>query len=144
MLTLKQFFQRTDRARRARAARVRIIGMKTGRLKSGLGYVASKSYSTHKLSPDGKWVKNTNPNTYITVITFIDARLHVHVACSCMDYAMRWEVANWYRDAGTVEYSNGEPPLITNPTFRSSLCKHEYALVLKILNKLPQEYRPTV
>lgn len=137
MLTLKQFFQRTDRARKARAERVRITGMKTGHLRSGLGYVASKSHSTHRLTAEGKWEKVTKPNYHITVITFIDARLHVHVACSCEDNLYRWEWANTQKDAAVIEYSNGDAPDYNNPTYRASMCKHMVALVNRVKPKLP-------
>lgn len=142
-LTLKQFFQRTDRARQARARYVKIIGMKTGHLKSGLAYVASKSYSTHRIDAEGKPVRVTTPEQHITVITFINSRLHVHVACSCEDNTYRWEWANAQKGAAVIEYSDGSPPDYNNPRYRASMCKHMVALTLKIINKLPEDRRPT-
>ena len=137
MLTLKQFMRKTDRERHNRSAYVRIVGMKTGRFQNGLGYVASKSYSTHKVNAQGKMVRIPKPQHHVTVITFIDKRLHVHCACSCEDNTFRWEFANTQKDASEIEYSNGEPPNTTNPTMRTSLCKHMVALVNKVRPKLP-------
>lgn len=137
MLNLKQFIKKTDPDRQQRARYVKIIGMKTGHLRSGLGYVACKSYSTHKVDPSGKLVKTLNPSHHVTVITFIDNKLNVHCACSCEDNTFRWEFANAVKDAAEIEYSNGEAPTTTNPKLRNSLCKHMFALVMKIRPKLP-------
>lgn len=136
-LTLKQFMQRTDGDRKQRANYVKITGMKTGHLKSGLGYVACKSYSTHKVDANGKLVRTVSPNQHVTVITFIDAKLHVYAACSCEDNTFRWEWANANKGAAEIEYSNGEPPTTTNPKLRASLCKHMIALVRRVAPKLP-------
>jgi len=137
MLTLKQFMTKTDEGRKQRAQYVRIVGLKTGYLKSGLGYVACKSYSTHKVNEQGRLVRVPNPEHHITVITFIDKKLHVHHACSCQDNLFRWEWANTQKNASEIEYSNGEPPTTTNPRFKNSLCKHGVALVERIRPKLP-------
>lgn len=136
-LTLKEFMRRTDGDRKARAQYVRIVGMKTGHLKSGLGYVACKSYSTHRVNQQGKLVRTSNPNQHVTVLTFIDKKLHVYAACSCEDNTFRWEWANAQKNAAEIEYSNGEPPSTTNPAHRASLCKHMVALVNKVAPKLP-------
>lgn len=142
-LTLKQFFQRTDRDRQARARYVKITGMKTGHLKSGLAYVASKSHSTHRINSEGKLVRTVNPTQHITVITFINSKLHVHVACSCEDNTYRWEWANTQKGAAVIEYSDGSPPDYNNPRYRASMCKHMVALTLKIIDRLPDNKRPT-
>lgn len=137
MLTLKQLMQRTDMDRKQRANYVKITGMKTGYLKSGLAYVACKSYSTYRVGADGKLVRTENPTHHVTVLTFIDKKLHVHFACSCLDVTYRFEYANWYHGAAEIEYSNGEPPVVQNPRLRASLCKHGVALVEKVKPKLP-------
>jgi hypothetical protein len=143
-LTLKQFFQRTDPARKQRAKYVKITGMKTGHLRSGLAYVACKSYSTHKVNEQGKLVRVSQPNHHITVLTFINNKLQVHVACSCEDNTYRWEWANTQKDAAVIEYSDGSPPDYTNPKYRASMCKHMVALTMKIGPKLPAQYRPSL
>lgn len=137
MLNLKQLVRRTDIGRTQRARYVKLVGMKTGYLRSGLGYVASKSQTTHKLNARGRLVKVENPTQHVTVITFIDKKLNVHCACSCEDNTFRWEFANAVKDAAEIEYSNGAPPTTTNPMLRNSLCKHMLALVDRIRPKLP-------
>lgn len=137
MLNLRQLIRRTDDGRKQRARYVKNVGVKTGRLRSGLAYVASKSKSTHKVNAKGKLVRVPNPPVHITVITFIDRKLNVHCACSCEDNTFRWEFANTAKDASEIEYSNGEPPTTTNPMLRNSMCKHMIALVDKISAKLP-------
>lgn len=137
MLNLKQLFRQTDEGRKQRALYVKVLGLKTGYLRSGLGYVASKSMSTHKVDASGKLVRVSNPTQHVTVITFVDKKLNVHCACSCEDNTFRWEYANAAKGASEIEYSNGEPPTTTNPKLRNSLCKHMVALVNKIRPKLP-------
>lgn len=137
MLNLKQLLRRTDDGRQARSRYVKITGLKTGYLSSGLGYVASKSMSTHRVNDQGKLVKVSDPRHHITVITFIDKKLNVHCACSCEDNTFRWEFANAQKNAAEIEYSNGEAPTTTNPMLRNSLCKHMVALVNRIRPKLP-------
>lgn len=137
MLNLKQLVRQTDKERKQRAQYVKVLGVKTGYLKSGLGYVASKSKSTHKVNAAGKLVRVASPTQHITVITFVDKKLNVHCACSCEDNTFRWEYANTQKGAAEIEYSNGEPPVTTNPQLRNSLCKHMVALVDRIRPKLP-------
>src|SRR6185503_16112578 len=137
MLNLKQLVRHTDDGRKQRARYVKLVGLKTGHLRSGLGYVASKSRSTHRVDANGKIVRTVDPQTHITVITFIDRKLNVHCACSCEDNTFRWEYANTVKNASEIEYSNGEPPTTTNPRLRNSLCKHMVALVDRIRPKLP-------
>ncbi len=76
-------------------------------------------------------------NEYLAMITFVDKALHVHVSCSCDDLTYRYEFSNSLKNAGEIEYSNGEPSDITNPLYKPSLCKHLYQLYLKIQPKLP-------
>ena len=137
MLNLKRFMAKTDDERKQRARYVKLVGVKTGHLKNGLGYVACKSYSTHKVNAKGKLVRTQSPNHHVTVMTFIDKKLNVHCACSCEDNTFRWEFANTAKDAAVIEYSNGEAPSTTNPKLRNSLCKHMVALVEYIRPKLP-------
>ncbi len=137
MLTLKQFMAKTDSERKQRAKYVRITRMKTGHLKNGLGYVACQSYSTHKVDDTGKLVRAIDPQHYVTMITFIDSKLHVHFSCSCLDLCFRFEFSNEKKNAGIIEYSNGEAPIVTNPKMLPSLCKHGVALVERIKPKLP-------
>lgn len=137
MLNLKQLVRHTDDERKQRARYVKIVGVKTGYLRSGLGYVASKSKTVQKVNHAGKLIRVSDPTEHITVITFVDKKLNVHCACSCEDNTFRWEYANTAKGASEIEYSNGAPPTTTNPQLRNSLCKHMVALVDRIRPKLP-------
>jgi hypothetical protein len=136
-LTIKQLAYRTTPDRKQRANYVRILGMKAGYTPQGLGIVVGKTYSKYKIDSRGNVVQNMDPTHYVTTITFIDKQLHVHVSCSCGDNTFRYEVANHYRDAAEIEYSNGEPPTTTNPNMNPGLCKHAYKIFEKIAPKLP-------
>lgn len=144
MLTLKQIIQRTAGRRKESAKYVRILQVKKGWDSLGRGYVASASYSTHIWNPlKQKFVKNTTgpnrkPRRYVTVIVFLDPRLHVISSCSCADFKYRWEVALNRKQAAEIEYSNGELPVIRNPSMRAAQCKHLIALYWKIEDQLPK------
>jgi hypothetical protein len=140
MRALKSLMARTDEHRKQRAAYVKIIKTKIGHNKLGQGYIAAQTYSTHKVGADGRMVRNTNKHRYLTMLTFVDKKLHVVASCSCGDQTFRWEWANTQKGAAEIEYSNGEPPTTTNPTFKIGLCKHQVALVNLIKPKLPQGY----
>jgi hypothetical protein len=139
MLNIHQIARRVNRLRQEGARYVRFTDMKKGWLKaSGNGYIAGASYSTHTIGSDGRPKVNEDPSKYVTVIEFVDSELHVHVSCSCADFTYRWEWALWNRGAGQIEFSNGDSPETTNPTYKPSMCKHAYAMYLKIKDKLPQ------
>lgn len=137
MLNLRQLAKRTSEDRKQRSLYVKITGMKAGYTKGGLGYVAAKTQSTHVVNAKGRLVRNPEPHQYITMITFIDNKLHCHVSCSCSDLTYRWEWANANKGAGEIEYSNGDAPDTNNPGYKPSLCKHLFRLYEKIKPKLP-------
>lgn len=139
MLTLPQIVQRVNERRHQSAKYVRILQIKKGWDSLGRGYVASASYSTKIWDPyKRKFVNNKERKRYVTVIVFLDPRLHVVVSCSCADFKYRWEVALNHKQAAEIEYSNGELPVIRNPTMRAAQCKHLVALYNKIKDQLPK------
>lgn len=140
MLTLKQLYQRTTPERKDRAQYVRIIKVKMGHTKQGLGYVACRSYSRFKVGADGRLKRNEDPTHYVTMFTFLNKKLQCIASCSCGDNTFRFEVSNSYKGAAEIEFSNGEPPLTTNPTFKVGMCKHMTSLYKKIQPKLPPGY----
>jgi len=148
MLTLPQIVKRVNKRRHESAKYVKIIHMKKGWDSLGRGYVASASYSTKIWDHyKQKFVKNTTgkggkPNRYVTVIIFLDTYLHVIVSCSCADFKYRWEVALNHKQAAEIEYSNGELPVIRNPTMKPAQCKHLVALFNKIKDQLPKPKTP--
>jgi hypothetical protein len=143
MLTLSQLYQRTNKRRKESARYVKIIHQKRGWDSLGRGYVACASYSTHEWSPwKQKFVPNPRrKNRYVTVIVFLDPRLHVVVSCSCADFKFRWEVSLNHAQAAEIEYSNGELPKIRNPTMKKWMCKHLLKLYETIKPELPKAKR---
>lgn len=137
MLTLPQIARRTNRLRQAGSRYVRFTDIKKGWDTLGRGFIAGASYSTHIINNYGIAVRNTDPTRYVTVITFLDTKLHVNISCSCGDFMYRTEWALWNKGAADIEYSNGEPPDITNPKYSPYCCKHLLALYNKIKSKLP-------
>lgn len=134
MLTLDQLYQRTTEDRKQRAQYVKLMQTKVGHTELGLGFIAARTYSTYKVNNQGQLVRNINPQHYVSMIVFLDRKLHVHVSCSCGDNCFRWETANSYKNAAEIEYSNGEAPNITNPRYNPGLCKH--------LTRLYESIRP--
>ena len=137
MLTLHQLARKTNSLRIEGSRYVKFTDLKKGYLTNGHGYIAGSSYSTHIVGQDGKVKVNDHPSKYVTVIEFLDTKLHVKVGCSCPDFWARHEYALWNKGAADIEYSNGEYPEITNPTLKVSTCKHLFALYKKIQSKLP-------
>jgi hypothetical protein len=144
MLTMPQIYQRTDSRRKESAKYVRIIYQKRGwRSEDGRGFVACKSYSTKEWDPyKQKYVPNPRiKNRYVTIIVFLDQRLHVDVSCSCADFRYRWEFALNQERATDITYSNGEFPKIRNPRLNMKTCKHLIKLWETILPEVPKVKR---
>lgn len=141
MKTLKQLARQTTKERKQKAQYVKIIATKIGHNRKGQGYVAAKTYSMFVIDKDGRLVKNPNKTYYVSMITFVDKKLNCILSCSCGDNTFRWEASNSYKGAANIEYSNGEPPVVTNPTFAIGACKHLYALMIKINPKLPPDHQ---
>lgn len=137
MLTIQQIVKKANRLRLEGARYVRITDVKKGYDSQGRGFVAAASYSTHLIGEDGRPVANPHPHKYVSVITFLDTKLHVQVSCSCADFLYRWEVALHDKGAAEIEYSNGAYPTMTNPQGRHATCKHLISLYRKIEKKLP-------
>lgn len=138
MLNLRQLANKTTDLRKINSRYVKIKGRpKTGYDSEGHAYIAAQTYSTHVVTEKGVVLRNPSPSKYVTMITFVNKKLDCKVSCSCADNMFRWEVANWYKNASEIEYSNGERPRITNPRLNPGLCKHLFYLFLKIQHKLP-------
>lgn len=155
MLTMPQIYSRTDFRRKESAKYVRLVYQKRGWDSRGLGFVACKSYSTKEWDPyKQKYVPNPRiKNRYVTVIVFLDQRLHVDVGCSCADFRYRWEFSLNQKRAAEILYSNGEYPEIRNPGLKIKTCKHLVKLWETILPEVPKiksnaksddTYAPTV
>lgn len=138
-MKIHELYRRTNKTRKYLAQYVRIVASKSG-YKNGLGYIAAKTQSTHRLDHRGFLVpvKARQRKTYLSVITFIDSKLNVKVSCSCDDFWARHEVALHHRNAADIEYSNGEWPVITNPEGKVRMCKHLCALYKKVESRIPR------
>ena len=136
MLTLKQIVQKTDPVRIANSKFVRIIKFKSGYTPRGTGYAACQSYSTHHYDSKGRRVINPDKTKYVTVVEFLDKKLHVNVSCSCSDFMYSFEVALHKKGAADIEYSNGMSPDVRNPAHTTACCKHLVQLYFRIRNKL--------
>ena len=136
MLTFPQIIRKGGKFREDNAEFVKIIRLKTGTTPDGYAFVACQSYSTHHLNPHGYKVRNLVRNRYVTVVKFLDRKLHCAVSCSCDDFKYTWETVLHNRGASELEYSNGMAPNITNPLYRVGCCKHLVALYYKVKDRI--------
>lgn len=137
-MTLSQLAARTTMDRIERARHVKLLQTKIGHNAEGQGFIAAQTTTTRKVDPHGRLVRVTSGSKYVTMITFVDKKLHCIVSCSCDDNLFRWEVANTKRKASEIEYSNGENPVVTNPKLNPGLCKHLYAVFVSVRSRLPK------
>lgn len=128
MLTFPEIVKRTPKLRQENAKYVKLVSPKFGYTPKGHAFVAVKSWSTKVITRQGLIVKKTNPDKYVTVVEFLDDKLHVNLSCSCPDFMYRFEVALHNNQAANIEYSNGELPVMTNPAMVAACCKHCIAL----------------
>lgn len=142
MLTIYQIFKKVNRLRVINAQYVKFIKVKKGRTKNGDGYIAAQCYTDKLEFRDGTVLTKRNPLRYITMLVFFDQALHCKVSCSCDDFKFRQSYVLDKNDAAEEDYSNGEPPDITNPNRIPYCCKHITALYLKIAKYLPKEQQP--
>lgn len=61
----------------------------------------------------------------------------VWVSCDCDRFQFKWEYALTKKGASSIRFSNGEPPLTTNPRQIPAGCKHIY----RVLAHLAQQKR---
>lgn len=120
MMTMKQIYRFTPANRIEKASTtVKVIKVKYGvdkrtQIPTAVALVYSKD-----VNKTGK----TGLYKYPVSIGIMKKR-HVHVSCSCPDFLHRWEYALTKRGASSIQYSNGEPPLETNPALQPGCCKH--------------------
>ena len=119
---------------RAKAETVTIRNIKKSNNDGG-GYVAYALDTAN--DPTTEW--------HTTSITGVNPDLRsnfegLKLSCSCKRFLFHHEYALTYHGMSHIKYSNGEPPLKTNPRFRNSfagiqICKHLYSLATKLLKK---------
>ena len=134
MLTLQQIYRRTPKQRINAAKYVKMVRTRKGYNDDGTAFIAAQTYSTHEWDAAlHQWITSKNRPKYISVIVFLDKKLHCKVSCSCPDFTFGgWEYSLNQRDAADIEYSNGQPPTVRNPGQTPGMCKHLVRLYLSI------------
>lgn len=123
MLTMSYILARTPHQRIMDAGLVKLLQQKAGYL-NGDVFFAATTQSVRERLPNGNIIRITGKPKYVTVITVLNKRGHVHLSCSCDDFKFRLEYPLSTRDAATIEFSNGDPTRMTNPELIPYACKH--------------------
>ncbi len=139
MMTFPQIIRRTPRQRIDAAKYVKLINVKKGyNKKTGFGFIIAQAYSTHQWSPHHfRWVRNPLRFRYVTMVEFLDDKLHCRVSCSCPDFTYSGaEFVLHKKGAAEIEYSNGEAPTVRNPNMHPLCCKHLVKLYMTIKSQI--------
>jgi hypothetical protein len=130
-MTLRAVLSRTPKSRRFSSQWVKFKEIKLGKHKAtNAPVIRAKSYSTH--NKDGVR-KNYTPNEYVSTVEIYGR--HVVLSCSCDDFWSTFEWALAQQGAARIEYSNGERPVIRNPSALPGACKHLYKLGERMVEK---------
>jgi hypothetical protein len=141
-LTLPELYRRTAFRRKESAKYVKLTYTKKGWDSRGVGFIATKSYSTkewdarkQKYVPHGR-----SKNRYVSIISFVGGRrLWVDVSCSCADFRYRLDWSLAYHKASDLSYAIDRYPKVRNPDLKAFLCKHLVRLATeKVLPHLPK------
>ena len=126
-MTLTQIMEKTSPGRIALSQYVAIRNLKFGISKKlKIPKAIAQTFSQEK-DKQGR----TSMFKYSTMIEFYPEQ-KVKISCSCPDHLYRWEYALVRRNASYMTYSNGEPPLDTNPKLIPACCKHVIALAREL------------
>ena len=139
-MTMKQMAANTPRDRKLMSQYVVLSNVKKKNIKPGLQrYLSATTYSTHVMDPKlGVPVKNKLRTKYRTEVLSLQGdskplgKSYLKVSCECGDFWCHWEYALNKRGASDIQYSNGEPPVVTNPRNIAGVCKHIMALFMQI------------
>jgi hypothetical protein len=112
-MTVQQILRKTSSDRVQRAEEVKIIKVKSGK---------SKSTGNAKIIGEGFSITQKGRTKYTTSLEVL--KKGVMVSCSCDDFAYRFEYALHKKGAAELKYSNGDPPIDTNPSLIPGCCKH--------------------
>ena len=133
MLTISQLLQATWPTPRANSRDVILRSIKSGVTRTGrLPKVIAVAYSP--VTPEGKAKRQISMHK--CSVTAVDQKKgfkgYVKVLCDCEYQTYYNEVALHKHGASDIVYSNGEPPVDRNPSYKPNLCKHLYALCKRI------------
>lgn len=131
-MTLKQLQYNTPRDRALLSKEVQVTGVQKKMIKPE----QRRKVTATTFSPfDPKTgARRSKPEKYKTEVESLIgdnkpiSKNYVKVSCSCGDWWSHWEYAVNKRGAADIKYSNGEPPVVQNPTQIPGMCKHLYAL----------------
>lgn len=145
-MTFRQLLSRTDGGRLDRGRRMRVRSLAGSANEDeeqwNFGYKSDRDHITTMKPHVGRisfekdaYIRYKNKRSMDEVVCKVD--------CSCPDYKYRWAYANAAQDAGevgvdTLNKSNGNPPVKTNPGRKPSLCKHLVALKDYLRTKLQE------
>lgn len=130
--TLRKLIRSTPRLMINNAGNVVLKKVKKVKTRSGMPAVRAETYSTDPFRPD-KVLRlhttiiiglDTNKDDNPDVKKPVNAHKKVLVSCDCESFVYTFEYANAAHGASRIIYSNGNPPVVTNPGLEPGLCKH--------------------
>lgn len=134
-MTLRQLIRATPRLMLNNAVDVELLEKKLTKTRSGMPAIRAVTVTNDPWRP-GK-VRRKH-NTFIIgaeldkennpVKKPINRHRKIIVSCACESYVFTFEYANAAHGASRIVYSNGEPPVMTNPQLAPGLCKHLVAV----------------
>ena len=69
---------------------------------------------------------------------------HVRIACDCGRYKYVWNYALLEHDSAARDYTNSEPPVVTNPREVPGACKHALVMLRYLIADNPRWEPPAV
>jgi len=132
-MTIAQLLATTDSSRKSNAVRDRVtlVSFKPGGAKKDKIVAKTLTYDNNgprlEIRPHTHWIqkKCAAPEDY--ALPFNKSR--VQVSCNCPDYLYTYEYALNHHGAARIINSNGEYPILKNPTLQAGLCKHLWVLL---------------
>lgn len=129
-LSLKQLIRATPPYIRSNSDEVVIKALKAATTKGGLPGIRTKTMTIG----GSKQVYDTTVIGKEKGIS-VHAQKHVLVSCSCPWFWSHCEMALVHWGSAVVKYSNGEAPVVTNPSLHPLLCKHLFKLATTVLDE---------
>lgn len=142
-MNLRGLVRSTPRLMINNSADVEVLQLKKTVTKSGMPAVQAACYTDDPFRPNKvrrihrlfviglDKTKSGDPD----LKTPISKHKRVLVSCPCENYTFTWEYANAAHGCSRIVYSNGEPPVMTNPNLAPGLCKHLAALSFNMIKK---------
>lgn len=139
-MTLRKLLRGTPKLMVNNSIDVELLELKKTKTKSGMPAIKAVSITNDPWRP-GKVIRKHK--TFIIGADQdeegnpskkpVNKHKKVIVSCDCENYVFMWEYANAAHGASRIVYSNGEPPIVTNPGLAPGLCKHLVAVATNII-----------